>query len=108
VQEDKPTCIAKSQEIGYLTGEENEGMVEAHVQSMFALAEPFRTPTYDFQGQTVTDRVKAQIPYMLKHRLTPPPNETYSLNRKLSGAFLLCAKLGSRVDCQKMLQDIAP
>jgi aarF domain-containing kinase len=83
-------------------------MVEAHIQSMFALAEPFRTETYDFNGQTVTDRVKAQIPYMLQHRLTPPPNETYSLNRKLSGAFLLCAKLGSRVPVQKQLNDIAP
>ena len=43
---------------------------------------------------------------MLKHRLTPPPKETYSLNRKLSGAFLMCARLGANVDCQKLWEEI--
>jgi aarF domain-containing kinase len=42
---------------------------------------------------------------MLKHRLTPPPSETYSLNRKLSGAFLMCARLGARVDCGKLWEE---
>lgn len=43
---------------------------------------------------------------MLKHRLTPPPNETYSLNRKLSGAFLMCARLGATVDCARLWKDV--
>jgi aarF domain-containing kinase len=42
---------------------------------------------------------------MLRHRLTPPPVETYSLNRKLSGSFLLCARLGSRVDCMALWEE---
>lgn len=44
---------------------------------------------------------------MLKERLTPPPSETYSLNRKLSGAFLLCARLEAEVKCKEMLQTVA-
>jgi aarF domain-containing kinase len=43
---------------------------------------------------------------MLQRRLTPPPRETYSLNRKLSGAFLLAGRLGAKVDCRRVWEDI--
>lgn len=61
---------------------------------------------YAFAQQTITSSVRSLIPIMLAHRLTPPPQETYSLNRKLSGAFLMCAKLESRVDCAKLWQEV--
>ena len=83
-----------------------QSMLDAHVASMFAIAEPFRAAgPYSFRGQTITRRVRDQIPVMLRNRLTPPPNETYSLNRKLSGCFLLCARLGATVDCRALLRD---
>lgn len=43
---------------------------------------------------------------MLRERHRPPPPETYSLNRKLSGAFLLCARLGASVDCRSMFDRV--
>lgn len=39
---------------------------------------------------------------MLKYRLTPPPPETYSLHRKLSGAFLLNMKLKTKINCKEL------
>lgn len=99
---------ALSRALGYLTGHESRAMVEAHVASVLTLAEPFAAaapPVYDFRGQTITDRVRALIPLMLRERLAPPPEETYSLHRKLSGAFLLCARLGSRVPCRDLFAD---
>ena len=84
-------------------------MLNAHVESLFALGEPFRPnapAVFSFAEQTVTDRVRAQIPTMLRHRLTPPPPETYSLNRKLSGCFLLCARIGSKVACRDMFREV--
>ncbi|EFQ28096.1 ABC1 family protein [Colletotrichum graminicola] len=97
-----------SEKLGYLTGHESRTMVDAHVKSVLTLAEPFldsAPEVYDFHDQTITERVKALIPVMLHERLAPPPEETYSLHRKLSGAFLLCAKLGSRVRCREMFAE---
>ena len=83
-------------------------MVDAHLSSMTTLAEPFMLSSpdlYDFSNQTITDRVRALIPLMIRERLAPPPEETYSLHRKLSGAFLLCARLGSAVPCKQLFAD---
>ncbi|KHN94638.1 ABC1 protein [Metarhizium album ARSEF 1941] len=97
-----------SERLGYLTGHESKTMLAAHTQSILTLAEPFMQSApevYDFKDQTITERVKALIPVMLRERLAPPPEETYSLHRKLSGAFLLCARLGSKVPCKQMFAD---
>ncbi len=102
---DREKCKEYSIELGYLTGHESKDMLRAHVDSILTLAEPFvesAPEVYDFEDQTITDRVRANIGLMLRERLAPPPEETYSLHRKLSGAFLLCARLRSRVRARDM------
>ncbi|TVY25421.1 Protein ABC1-like protein, mitochondrial [Lachnellula hyalina] len=104
---DRKTVTDLSIELGYLTGLESKAMLDAHIASILTLAEPFLESSpeiYDFKDQTITERVKALIPVMIRERLAPPPEETYSLHRKLSGAFLLCARLGSRVPCREMFK----
>jgi len=104
---DRDTVRDLSIQLGYLAGHESQAMVKAHVSSVLTLAEPFRRDSpkvYDFRDQTITERVRGLIPVMLRERLAPPPEETYSLHRKLSGAFLLCARLGSRVRCREMFE----
>ena len=105
---DRETCRDRSIELGYLTGRESPEMLAAHVDSIFVLGEPFNDnapDVYDFENQTITDRVRANIGLMLRERMAPPPEETYSLHRKLSGAFLLCARLRSKIRTRDMFAD---
>lgn len=66
-------------------------MLAAHVRSLTLLGIPFRSSTsqpFAFASQTITDEIRSLIPVMLRHRLTPPPQETYSLNRYVLVSFI--------------------
>ncbi|KAK3611476.1 hypothetical protein CHS0354_032758 [Potamilus streckersoni] len=96
-----------SRDLGFLTGYETKAMEEAHVDAVMILGEALASEIpFDFAKQSTTRRVQDLIPVMMKHRLSPPPEETYSLHRKMSGAFLLCAKLGAQIDCKSMFDKI--
>ncbi|KAJ7634452.1 ABC1-domain-containing protein [Roridomyces roridus] len=110
--DDRAACVEWSRKVGYLTGEENQLMLDAHVDSMTLLATPFKPHTpqpFAFGVGTpwadITAQIRARIPVMVQHRLTPPPRETYSLNRKLSGAFLLAARLEAKVDTRRLWEE---
>jgi len=92
--------------MGFLNGDENELMVNAHVDAAILIGEPFATPgPFDFRKQDVTEEVKDLTKVMLKHRLSPPPDEVYSLHRKLAGTFQTCVHLGARVDCHRVFME---
>ncbi|XP_038892571.1 protein ABC transporter 1, mitochondrial [Benincasa hispida] len=101
---DKDGVIEMSTRLGFLTGKESEVMLDAHVQAGFVVGLPFSKPgAYDFRASNITHSITNLSATMLRHRLTPPPDEAYSLHRKLSGAFLACIKLGAAVPCRQLL-----
>lgn len=104
---DREAVIELSQRLGFLTGEESEIMMETHVQAGFVVGLPFSKPGgYDFRANNITQSISNLGATMLRHRLTPPPEEAYSLHRKLSGAFLACIKLGAVVPCREILVEV--
>ena len=82
-------------------------MITAHADAVMILGEPFGSlADFDFGTQDTTARIQSLIPIMLRHRLTPPPEESYSLHRKISGAFLLCSRLRAIIPCKELFDDI--
>ncbi|CAH2072091.1 unnamed protein product [Thlaspi arvense] len=104
---DSKGVIEMSRRLGFLTGDESDVMLDAHVQAGFIVGLPFAEPGgYAFRTNNITSSISNLGATMLKHRLTPPPDEAYSLHRKLSGAFLACIKLGATVRCRDLLLQV--
>jgi aarF domain-containing kinase len=93
--------------MGFLTGDENDLMLEAHKMSGFCLGEPFQSyEPYNFKTSRITSRISENGAVFLQHRLTPPPEEVYTLHRKLAGAYNLCIKIGAIVSCRDLLDEV--
>lgn len=104
---DAPTLLEQSRRMKFLTGNENDIMLEAHKMSGYTVGEPFWSDEpFDFRGSNISSRLSSHMAVFMKHRLTAPPEEVYTLHRKIAGAFMLCIKLNAKIQCRDILRDI--
>ncbi|KPJ09127.1 Chaperone activity of bc1 complex-like, mitochondrial [Papilio machaon] len=106
---DRAAILRMSREMKFLTGYESKIMEESHVDTVMIMGEVFTSEgsgEFDFGTQKTTRRIQDLVPTILTHRLCPPPEEIYSLHRKLSGVFLLCSKLKIKMNCRDMFREI--
>ncbi len=104
---DAPTLLEQSRRMKFLTGDENETMIDAHIMSGYTVGEPFWSDEpFDFRGSNISSRLSSHMAVFMKHRLTAPPEEVYTLHRKIAGAFMLCIKLNANIECRDILHDI--
>jgi aarF domain-containing kinase len=74
---------------------------EGVVQLLLAVGEPLRTPgPYDFGASNLIKTVfeQGQAQYFEDGFGQPPPADLLLLQRKFVGTFMLCARLGARLD----------
>jgi len=89
----------------FLTGEENREMSEAHHTGVMIVGEPFREPgLFDFHSAGFSERCIKLLPALSQHRLTPPPEEVYSMSKKVVGTYLMCIKLRAQVPAYDIFQ----
>ena len=82
-------------------------MLDAHVEAAYVVGEPFAAVGhFDYRGAQTAARVASLGRVMMDRRLNAPPVEAYSLHRRLSGAFMMCVRLGAKVPARDMLMDI--
>jgi aarF domain-containing kinase len=105
---DETTLMEQSHLMGFLTGNENEAMLRAHKLSGYTVGEPFnKDEAFDFRASRISERMGEHTSVFLQHRLTAPPEEVYTLHRKLAGAYMLCIKLNAIVESpRRMLESI--
>ena len=102
---DKQTIIDVSKTLGFLTGDETNEMLNAHIETGLVVGEPFlNNEAFDFANSNLITRISQYGNIFMKYRLKAPPTEAYSLHRKLAGAFLLCIKLKAVIPCRDILK----
>lgn len=111
VRGDRESILKISKELGYMSHEEPESVIEAHISIIELLASPFSGKSdqlYDFKahGPSIAQKLTHNMSVILREGKSAPPEETFGLHRKLSGIYMLCAKLGAKIPSSKLFSEI--
>lgn len=104
---DRAALRAAMLEVGFFDARERIDRVDALLDLFLIGCEPFaHRGVYDFGASDIPARAREAGMELTfgKGFLRPPPPETIFLHRKLGGTYLLCARIGARVNVRALLQ----
>ena len=107
MEDDRDALRAAMLEVGFFDAGERPDRIEGLLDLFLIGCEPFaRRGVYDFAASDLPARAR-EVGFELtisKGFLHPPPPATIFLHRKLGGTFMLCARIGARVNVRALLQ----
>lgn len=96
-----------AERLGYVDPANAPEYMERALEFIYLVCEPLRTAgPYDFAGEDLLARARELGMDMAMDNLreaTLPPPETMFLHRKLVGSYMICARIGARVDVRRLI-----
>jgi predicted unusual protein kinase regulating ubiquinone biosynthesis (AarF/ABC1/UbiB family) len=107
IDEDEPAVRRLAEQMGYINPGNSDEYVGRILNLIRLASEPvIQGGVYDFGSSTVFARGRDAGLEMIFEDISEyrvPPPETMFLHRKLVGCFMLCSRIGARVDVQKLI-----
>jgi len=107
MDDDRSALRAAMLEVGFFDRNERADRVDALLDLFLIGCEPFsHKGVYDFAASDLPARAREAGMELTfgKGFMRPPPPETIFLHRKLGGTYMLCARIGARVNVRALLQ----
>jgi predicted unusual protein kinase regulating ubiquinone biosynthesis (AarF/ABC1/UbiB family) len=109
IRNDRSGVLDAAVAIGYLRRDDPEERLRAALDLMFLVCEPLRrSGPYDFAHTTLAARARDagfDLAFRKGFVRAPPPDAIF-LHRELAGTFLLCGRIGARVDVRAVLEPL--
>ena len=107
IEEDDGAARHYAERIGYLDPGASDGHAERILELIRVICEPIRYDgVYDFGASNLVSRGRdlgMEMAWTDMSEARVPPPETMFLHRKLMGSYMLCHRIGARINVQELI-----
>jgi len=107
IDEDRDEIFAFARDFELLAADERRDRVDGLIDLLLLCCEPLRTTgRYDYGTTDLAERARSASLELAFERglMRPPPPQSIFIHRKLGGTFMMCCRLGARIDTRRMIR----